>query len=124
MEKRWYKITFYAEMSDEDVKAMKGSFYKAMEESMEIGNCDGLEIEPEQDDFDLDPSCLKLEEDSYILDPRTGQIKIDKCIFDDFHKDTYIDIKFLDEDGVPVNRYTMVAEDDEYIYCDFLDALN
>lgn len=45
MEKKWYKVTFYASMTEEDVKAMKGCFYETMDEAMAIDNCSGLDIE-------------------------------------------------------------------------------
>ena len=120
MGKKWYKVSFFAEMSEADVKAMQGSFFAAMEESMEIYGCEGLKIESEKDDEQAD---IVLEEDSYILDKRTGRIQIDKQIFDDFKKDHYIDIKFIDEDHEPINRYIMVEEDDEWIHCDFLETI-
>jgi hypothetical protein len=47
MEKQWYTITFSAEMTEDDVRAMKKCFYDAMEEAMQISPCAGLKIEPE-----------------------------------------------------------------------------
>lgn len=121
--KKWYKVTFYAEMTDEDVKAMKGSFFAAMRESMEIDNCECLRIEEDTAEDNDRNDWLRLEYDSYELDLRTGDLKIDKQIFDDFEADTFITICFVDEDDV-VNDYVMRREDDEFIYCEFLSAHN
>ena len=121
--KKWYKVTFYAEMTDEDVKAMKGSFFAAMSESMEINNCEGLEIEEDTVEGNDTSGTLYLEYDSYELDLRTGDLKIDKQIFDDFEADTVITICFVDEDDV-INDYVMRRKDDEFIYCEFLGAHN
>jgi hypothetical protein len=43
--KKTYKITFNAELSEEDVRAMKKYFYDTMNESMEISDVWGLELE-------------------------------------------------------------------------------
>lgn len=43
--KKEYKITFCAEMNEEDIKAMNSCFYQAMEEAMDIDHCWGLKIE-------------------------------------------------------------------------------
>lgn len=51
--KKTYKITFMAELTEDDVKAMNGCFYQAMNESMEIEDVWGLEIE--EDDSDDTP---------------------------------------------------------------------
>lgn len=48
--KKTYKITFYAELTEDDIKAMNGCFYQAMNESMEIDDVWGLEIEEDEDD--------------------------------------------------------------------------
>ena len=48
--KKTYKITFMAELTEDDVKAMQGCFYQAMNESMEIDDVWGLEIEEDEDD--------------------------------------------------------------------------
>ena len=118
---KWYKVEFYAKMTDDDIRAMQSCFYAAMNEAMGIPECEGLKITEEVDE---DPVAdIVLGEDDYILG-EDGQIKIDKQVFDDFVKNTYINIKFVDEGQQMLNQYIMVAEDDEYIYCDFLDALN
>lgn len=43
--KRVYKITFYAELNEDDVRAMNDCFYQAMNESMDIYGLYGLELE-------------------------------------------------------------------------------
>ena len=54
--KKLYKITFYAELNEDDVNAMQSCFYDAMNESMDIYGLYGLELEdtgavvPEDDD--------------------------------------------------------------------------
>ena len=48
--KKTYKITFMAELTEDDVKAMNGCFYQAINESMEIDDVWGLEIEEDKDD--------------------------------------------------------------------------
>lgn len=121
MEKKWYKVTFYAEMSEDDVKAMKGNFYSAMEEAMEIPGCEGLEIEEDTEIGACSEAMdsIRLEDDDFILEPN-GDIKIDKQVYDLFVQDAYIDILF--DDG-SVDRYKMVKEDDEYIYCEYITNL-
>ena len=58
--KRVYKITFYAELNEDDVNAMQSCFYQAMNESMDIYGLYGLNLEPtgtvvpEDDDEDGD----------------------------------------------------------------------
>ena len=48
--KKVYKITFYAELNEDDVNAMQSCFYDAMNEAMEIEEVWGLEIEEDEDD--------------------------------------------------------------------------
>lgn len=62
---------------------------------------------------------LILEEDSYEL-TSDGTLKIDKSIFDDFVQDAFIDIIFIDDNSDDAISYTMVAEDEDWIYCEFL----
>ena len=58
--KKVYKITFYAELNEDDVNAMQSCFYDAMNESMDIYGLYGLELEdtgaevPEDDDEEDD----------------------------------------------------------------------
>ena len=47
---KWYKVEFYAKMTDEDIKAMKGCFYTAMNEAMSIPECEGLKITEEKEE--------------------------------------------------------------------------
>ena len=47
MEKKTYRISFMADLTEDDVRAMKKYFYDAMEEAMQISECTGLDIEPE-----------------------------------------------------------------------------
>jgi hypothetical protein len=48
--KKTYKITFRAELSEEDVRAMNKYFFDTMNESMQIAPVWGLELEEEADD--------------------------------------------------------------------------
>ena len=43
--KKIYKITFYAELNEDDVRAMNKYFYDTMNESMDIPIVYGLEME-------------------------------------------------------------------------------
>lgn len=51
--KKTYTITFKAELTEDDLKAMQGCFYQAMNESMEIEDVWGLEIT--EDKFKPEP---------------------------------------------------------------------
>ena len=42
---KWYRISFSAKLTAEDLRAMKKCFFDAMNESMEIYDLDGLVIE-------------------------------------------------------------------------------
>lgn len=44
-ESKWYRISFSAKLSPDDLRAMKKCFFDAMNESMEIYDLDGLVIE-------------------------------------------------------------------------------
>lgn len=48
-------------------------------------------------------------------------ISIDKFIFDDYHKDAYINVQFVNDnsDG-ELYSYKMVGEDDERIYFEYI----
>ena len=62
---------------------------------------------------------LVLEEDDY--DETDEGISVDKFIFDDYQKDTYVNIKFVDNnDDDDVRSYKMVGEDDEKIYFEYI----
>ena len=47
MEKQTYQITFKANLTEDDVRAMQKYFYDTMNESMEIDEVWGLELEVE-----------------------------------------------------------------------------
>ena len=48
-------------------------------------------------------------------------ISVDKFIFDDYQKDTYVNIKFVDNnDDDDIRSYKMVGEDDERIYFEYI----
>jgi hypothetical protein len=47
--KKTYKITFRAELSEEDVRAMNKYFFDTMNESMQIAPAWGLELEEEDE---------------------------------------------------------------------------
>ncbi len=54
--KKTYQITFKAELTEDDIKAMQGCFYQAMNEAMEIEDIWGLEIkEDKEDEFRAEP---------------------------------------------------------------------
>lgn len=44
-ESKWYRISFSAKLSPDDLRAMKKCFFDAMNESMEIYDLENLEIE-------------------------------------------------------------------------------
>ena len=44
-EAKWYRISFSAKLSADDLRAMKKCFFDAMNESMEIYDLEGLEIQ-------------------------------------------------------------------------------
>lgn len=68
--------------------------------------------------FDEQPD-LVLDELDY--EETKDGISVDKFIFDDYHKDTYVNIKFIDNnDEDDVRSYKMVGEDDERIYFEYI----
>lgn len=67
--------------------------------------------------FDEQPD-LVLEEDDY--NETTDGISIDKMIFDNYCKDSYINIKFADDNSGEIHFYKMVGEDDERIYFEYI----
>lgn len=67
--------------------------------------------------FDEQPD-LVLDELDYE-ETRNG-ISVDKFIFDDYHKDAYINIKFVDDNSDEIYFYKMIGEDDEKIYFEFI----
>lgn len=68
--------------------------------------------------FDEQPD-LVLDELDY--EETEDGISVDKFIFDDYQKDTYVNIKFIDNnDEDDIRSYKMVAEDDERIYFEYI----
>jgi hypothetical protein len=54
--KKTYTIIFKAELTEDDLKAMQGCFYQAMNESMEISEVWGLKIKEDKEDDFLEPN--------------------------------------------------------------------
>ena len=50
MEKKTYRITFMADLTEDDVRAMKKCFYDAMLESMQISPVWNLKLEETRED--------------------------------------------------------------------------
>lgn len=68
--------------------------------------------------FDEQPD-LVLDELDY--EETEDGISVDKFIFDDYQKDTYVNIKFIDNnDEDDIRSYKMVGEDDEKIYFEYI----
>lgn len=68
--------------------------------------------------FDEQPD-LVLDELDY--EETEDGISVDKFIFDDYQKDTYANIKFVDNNNEDdVRSYKMVGEDDEKIYFEYI----
>lgn len=65
MEKKTYQITFKADLTEDDVRAMKKCFYDAMLESMQISPVWNLKLEPAEDP---DAEDFKPEFKEYIPD--------------------------------------------------------
>jgi len=129
MEKKWYKVTFYAPMTPEDVKAMDGSLYAVMEESMDIYGCEGLDIKEDVTQQRLDPDDYEEYEDEDIMEIRDedweyndadGTIAIYKKVFDGYEKGKHVNICCVDEENKPIYEYAMVGEDDKKIYYEFI----
>lgn len=60
MEKKTYRITFMADLTEDDVRAMKKCFYDAMQEAMEIGPCWELQLEEIKDEPEPNPEATDL----------------------------------------------------------------
>lgn len=68
---------------------------------------------------------LVLEREELLeCDIKTGNIKVDKQIFDDFVPNTYINIQFVEDEDEGIWQFSMVAEDDEGIFMEYLDYFN
>lgn len=128
MEKKWYKVTFYAPMTEKDVQAMNGSFYAAMEEMMNIYGCEGLSVEEDKTqqrlNYDLydEDEPVELHDDEYTFDEKTGDILISSRKFGELFDNTdYVKFCFVDEDDKPIREYRMYKNDGKYIHCEFMD---
>ena len=60
-------------------------------------------------------------EDLLEFEEKTGNIKVNKDIFDDFVKDTYVNIHFVEEDTNRIAQYKMISEDEEGIVMEYLN---
>ena len=60
MEKKCYRITFMADLTEDDVRAMKKCFYDAMLESMEISPVWNLKLEEIKDEPEPNPEATDL----------------------------------------------------------------
>lgn len=49
MNKKWYQVSFFAKMDEQDLKAMRNHFFATMEEDMLIPECECLQIEEDED---------------------------------------------------------------------------
>ena len=68
---------------------------------------------------------LVLEREELLeCDIKTGNIKVDKQIFDAFVPNTYINIQFVEDEDEGIWQFSMVAEDDEGIFMEYLDHIN
>lgn len=67
--------------------------------------------------FDEQPD-LVLDELDYE-ETRNG-ISVDKFIFDDYYKDAYINVKFVDDNSDEIYCYKMISETDERIYFEYI----
>ena len=66
MEKKTYRITFMADLTEDDVRAMKKCFYDAMLESMEISPVWNLKLDEIKDEPEPNPDTDRTAND-YIL---------------------------------------------------------
>lgn len=125
MSKKWYTITFSAQMTEDDVRAMQKCFYDAMEEAMDISPCANLHIQLEDNQGDgehnIEADLVLDSEELLDFDMRTGNIKVDKNIFDDFVPNTYVNIQFVDDNREDrIAQYKMISEDDEGIVMEYI----
>lgn len=70
------------------------------------------------------PDLFLEREELLECDIKTGNIKVDKQIFDDFVPNTYINIQFVEDENEDIWQFSMVAEDEEGIFMEFLDFFN
>lgn len=69
------------------------------------------------------PDLFLEREELLECDIKTGNIKVDKQIFDDFVPNSYINIQFVEDEDEGVWQFSMVAEDDEGIFMEYLDYI-
>ena len=69
------------------------------------------------------PDLFLEREELLECDMKTGNIKVDKQIFDDFVPNTYINIQFVEDEDDGIWQFSMVAEDDEGIFMEYLDYI-
>ena len=105
------KFESLCDIVDDKLKSMDGeipyTLYDVVEEAFEENYS---EMFSEAD--------LVLDELDYE-ETRNG-ISVDKFIFDDYHKDAYINIKFVGDNSDEIYCYKMVGENDEKIYFEYI----
>ena len=78
MEKKTYRITFMADLTEDDVRAMKKCFYDAMLESMEISPVWNLKLEEIKDEPEPNPEATDMVlMNDYILNVGQTQDDLD-----------------------------------------------
>lgn len=95
--------------------------------NVEILICVLSEDEIPEPDFDEDElayaksiDALIIEEDDILEENSNGDIKVDNSVFDCFDAGTYIDIYICDREGFITSGYTMLDEDDEGIWFEYV----
>ena len=91
----------------------------------------------EAEDYDTYEECLKsrkrtltespdviIDSDEVDFDDATGNIKLSKDLFDNFVPNTYLNIKFSDNNEDKVIQYKMISETDDYIVCEYIGEEN
>lgn len=94
---------------------------------VEILVCVLSEDEIPEPDFDEDElayaksiDALVIEEDDILEENSNGDIKVDNSVFDCFNAGTYIDIYICDREGFITSGYTMLDEDEEGIWFEYV----
>lgn len=134
MDKKRYKVTFYAEMDDNDIQAMNKYFYETMGDQMEICSCEGLKIEPEKmqsennDGFGIDHSIslgLEAEGDVWEFDSRTGDVWVSEEVFNDpVELHDHVQAYFRDDDLMEIYTVEEFNENNGSVKLAFLKAKN
>ena len=65
-----------------------------------------------------------IDSDEVDFDDATGNIKLSKDLFDNFVPNTYLNIKFSDNNEDKVTQYKMISETDDYIVCEYIGEAN